>query len=64
MKLPLKPGSKTNSAPKAAPAVRRLARSLGVDLKTVTGTGAGGAITPEDVQSAADSTGSTPGGAS
>ena len=54
MKLPSKPGSKTNSAPKAAPAVRRLARSLGVDLKTVTGTGAGGAITPEDVQTAAD----------
>ena len=47
-------GGKARSGAKVSPAVRRLARSLGVDLKTVTGTGAGGAITPEDVQAAAD----------
>lgn len=46
-------GGKARSGAKVSPAVRRLARSLGVDLKTVTGTGAGGAITPEDVQAAA-----------
>ena len=46
-------GGKARSGAKVSPAVRRLARSLGVDLKTVTGTGAGGAITPEDVQTAA-----------
>jgi len=37
----------------AGPAVRRLARELGVDLRTVTGTGRFGRITPEDVQKAA-----------
>jgi pyruvate/2-oxoglutarate dehydrogenase complex dihydrolipoamide acyltransferase (E2) component len=37
----------------AAPAVRRLARDLGVDLSRVTGTGIGGRITPHDVQAAA-----------
>ncbi|MEB3206250.1 MAG: dihydrolipoamide acetyltransferase family protein [Vampirovibrionales bacterium] len=35
---------------KAAPATRRLARSLGVQLETLTGSGPGGRITPEDVQ--------------
>jgi pyruvate dehydrogenase E2 component (dihydrolipoamide acetyltransferase) len=34
----------------AGPATRRLARELGVDLHQVTGTGAGGRITSEDVQ--------------
>jgi pyruvate dehydrogenase E2 component (dihydrolipoamide acetyltransferase) len=38
----------------AAPATRRLARELGVDLKALTGSGPGGRITPEDVRSAAD----------
>lgn len=37
----------------AAPAVRRLARDLGVDLATVHGTGIGGRITAQDVQHAA-----------
>ncbi|MGB9689488.1 dihydrolipoamide acetyltransferase family protein [Thermogutta sp.] len=37
----------------AGPAVRRLARELGIDLRTVTGTGRFGRITPEDVQKAA-----------
>jgi pyruvate dehydrogenase E2 component (dihydrolipoamide acetyltransferase) len=39
---------------KASPKVRRLARRLGVDLETVSGTGPGGQITSEDVQSEAD----------
>jgi pyruvate dehydrogenase E2 component (dihydrolipoamide acetyltransferase) len=34
----------------ATPAMRRLARSLGVDLRHVTGTGPGGQITAEDVR--------------
>jgi pyruvate dehydrogenase E2 component (dihydrolipoamide acetyltransferase) len=37
----------------AAPAVRRLARELGVDLERVTGTGIAGRITASDVRSAA-----------
>lgn len=37
--------------PPAAPATRRLARELGVDLKLVTPTGPGGRITVEDVKS-------------
>ncbi len=41
--------------PKAAPATRRLAAELEVDLHTVTGTGPGGRIRPEDVQAAAAS---------
>jgi len=35
---------------RAAPAARRLARDLGVDLKLVLGTGPGGRILPEDVR--------------
>ncbi|TDR16817.1 dihydrolipoamide acetyltransferase family protein [Marinicella litoralis] len=38
---------------KAAPAVRALAKKLGVDLSTVEATGAGGVIRPSDVKSAA-----------
>jgi pyruvate dehydrogenase E2 component (dihydrolipoamide acetyltransferase) len=34
----------------AAPSVRRLARELGVDIRRVPGSGAGGRIVPEDVQ--------------
>lgn len=37
----------------ATPATRRLARELGVDLRTVRGTGPGGRITDEDVRAAA-----------
>ncbi len=37
----------------AGPAARRLARELGVDLRTVQGTGPRGRIRPEDVQAAA-----------
>nr|NJM01153.1 2-oxo acid dehydrogenase subunit E2 [Desulfobacula sp.] len=37
----------------AAPATRRLAREMGIDITTVTGTGSAGKVTPEDVQLAA-----------
>lgn len=43
------PGGEGPAAP-AAPSVRRLARELGVDIARVNGSGAGGRITPEDVQ--------------
>jgi pyruvate dehydrogenase E2 component (dihydrolipoamide acetyltransferase) len=39
---------------KAAPAARRRARDLGVSLSTVVGTGAGGRISTEDVEAAAN----------
>ena len=39
----------------ATPAVKKLAKSLNVDLTTVTGTGANGRITKEDVQNATGS---------
>jgi len=41
------------SRSRARPAVRKLARDLGVDLATVTGSGPGEVITPDDVQAAA-----------
>ncbi len=41
------------SAVRAAPAVRRLASEMGVELERVTGTGIGGRITAADVKSAA-----------
>jgi pyruvate dehydrogenase E2 component (dihydrolipoamide acetyltransferase) len=37
-------------APAAAPSVRRIARELGVDIRQVSGTGAAGRITVDDVQ--------------
>ena len=37
----------------ASPAARKRARELGIDLATVTATGAGGRITSEDVEAAA-----------
>jgi len=40
----------TNKVVVAAPSTRRLARSLGIDIKRVKGTGAGGRISDEDVQ--------------
>lgn len=44
-------------APAATPAVRKLAKELGVDLPAVAGTGTGGRVTREDVEAA----GSVPG---
>lgn len=41
------------AAPLAAPAVRALARTLGVELASVTGTGPGGAIVAADIEAAA-----------
>ena len=38
------------NAPPAAPSVRRIARELGVDIRQVSGTGAAGRITADDVQ--------------
>ncbi len=38
------------AAPAATPAVRKLAKDLGVDLATIDGTGAGGRITRDDVE--------------
>ena len=44
-------GGKTAAA--AAPAVRKLARELGVDIYSIVGTGPGGRVTKEDVERAA-----------
>ena len=48
---PASPQAGTGEAPAyASPAVRRLARELGVDLSTIRGSGRKGRITKEDVQ--------------
>lgn len=49
---PVLPASETGDV-KATPAVRRLARELGVDLATIRGSGPGGAILTRDVEAAA-----------
>lgn len=49
-RLPPKPAG---ASPKVTPAIRRLARSLGVSLQDVTGTGPGGSITVADIESVA-----------
>jgi 2-oxoisovalerate dehydrogenase E2 component (dihydrolipoyl transacylase) len=41
------------AVPLAKPPVRKLAKDLGVDLRSLTGSGSGGVITREDVESAA-----------
>lgn len=46
------PGSPTET-PRATPPVRRLAKELGVDLTSVTGTGPDGRVTEQDVHAAA-----------
>ena len=38
----------------AAPATRRLARELGVDINTIAGTGTAGRVTPDDVKAVAE----------
>lgn len=51
-----KPASPPRAAGvKALPVVRKVARELGVDLATVTGTGPGGQVTRDDVEAAASS---------
>jgi pyruvate dehydrogenase E2 component (dihydrolipoamide acetyltransferase) len=50
---PMSAAAATPMAVRATPAVRALARQLGVDLAAVTGTGPGGAITSADVRRAA-----------
>jgi pyruvate/2-oxoglutarate dehydrogenase complex dihydrolipoamide acyltransferase (E2) component len=49
--------SETSAAVRATPAVRQLARELGVDLLAVRGTGPDGRIVDDDVRSAAESAG-------
>ncbi|RKQ86488.1 pyruvate dehydrogenase E2 component (dihydrolipoamide acetyltransferase) [Solirubrobacter pauli] len=51
---PQQKGGHSEAPPYASPGVRRLARELGVDLSTVTGSGRKGRITKEDVQKAKD----------
>ncbi|WP_280383476.1 dihydrolipoamide acetyltransferase family protein [Nocardia wallacei] len=45
-------GSGTERRPKSSPLARKIAGELGIDLATVTGTGPGGRITRQDVESA------------
>lgn len=53
VKAPPQPVRNTNGGPSpAAPATRRFARELGVDLSMVTGSGPGGRITRDDVKQA------------
>jgi len=46
-----------HTGPEALPLVRRLAATLGVELESVTASGAGGRITREDIEAAAQATG-------
>jgi 2-oxoisovalerate dehydrogenase E2 component (dihydrolipoyl transacylase) len=46
------PGA-TGAVPLAKPPVRKLAKDLGVDLRSLTGSGPGGVVTREDVEAAA-----------
>jgi 2-oxoisovalerate dehydrogenase E2 component (dihydrolipoyl transacylase) len=50
-------GGAEGSVPLAKPPVRKLAKELGIDLRTVLGSGAGGVITRDDVQRAAEPVG-------
>ncbi|TKR24314.1 2-oxo acid dehydrogenase subunit E2 [Natronomonas salsuginis] len=51
------PGTASGGRTFAAPATRRIARELGVDIGTVAGSGPGGRVTEADVRAAADSGG-------
>jgi len=50
---PARTGNSGNGALLAKPPVRKLAKDLGIDLSRLSGTGPGGSITRDDVQSAA-----------
>ncbi len=50
--IPVAQASVINRKIKSSPAAKRLARELGIDLEKIQGTGPGGRITAEDVQSA------------
>ena len=50
-----KPADSDNRPVPAAPATRRLARELGVNLRLVAASGPGGRVTPDDVRNFADS---------
>lgn len=51
--------SATRTKASAAPAVRKLARQMGVDIDSLTGSGPGGRVLREDVESAASGGGSS-----
>jgi 2-oxoisovalerate dehydrogenase E2 component (dihydrolipoyl transacylase) len=51
--IPAEPATSGNGAVLAKPPVRKLAKDLGIDLSGLSGTGPGGSITRDDVQSAA-----------
>ncbi|MHC4393090.1 MAG: dihydrolipoamide acetyltransferase family protein [Planctomycetota bacterium] len=53
-------GSSSGRKPLAAPATRRLARELGVDLGSIAGSGPAGRITTDDVKQAAAGGGAAP----
>jgi pyruvate dehydrogenase E2 component (dihydrolipoamide acetyltransferase) len=52
-------GSQAPGAPRATPPVRKLAKELGVELQSVTGSGPDGRITADDVRAAAEGSATT-----
>lgn len=48
--MPVTPKPKENSPVPAAPATRRIAREMGIDINQVSGSGPAGRVTPEDLQ--------------
>ncbi|WP_174555123.1 dihydrolipoamide acetyltransferase family protein [Actinomadura hibisca] len=52
----VRPQAVDNSLPLAKPPVRKMAKDLGVDLRTITGTGPQGSITRDDIRAATQST--------